>query len=63
MAASDPNNVINLNKARKAQAKRDEKARAAENRVKFGTPKALRESQRKDAARSIREIDGKKLED
>lgn len=55
--------VINLNKARKAQAKRDEKARAAENRVKFGQPKVLRESQRKETERSSREIDGKKLED
>lgn len=55
--------IVNLNKARKAQAKRAAKAQAAENRVTFGTPKALREKNAKDAGRAARDLDGKKLDD
>jgi hypothetical protein len=55
--------VINLNKARKAQAKRDAKTQAAENRVTFGQPKALRDKAAKESARAAKNLDGKKLED
>jgi hypothetical protein len=54
--------VINLNKARKTQAKRNRVAQAAENRVKFGQPKAQREQAKKDAIRQARDLDGKKLD-
>ena len=52
--------ILNLNRARKAKAKVEDKARAAENRAKFGrakTDKAL------DAARADklrRDLDGAK---
>ncbi len=53
---------VNLNRFRKARAKADDKARAAENRVAFGrtrTEKALAEARREKAAR---ELDAKKRE-
>lgn len=55
--------ILNLNKARKARSKADDKSTAAENRAKFGrakTDKAL------DAARAEklrRDLDGAKRED
>ena len=52
----------NLNRFRKARAKADDKARAAENRVAFGrtrAEKALAEARREKAAR---ELDAKKRE-
>lgn len=55
--------VINLNKARKALARRTAKAQAAQNRVTFGQPKPLREKAQKQAARDNRDLDGKKLDD
>jgi hypothetical protein len=53
---------VNLNRFRKARAKADGKARAAENRVAFGrtrAEKALAEARREKAAR---ELDAKKRE-
>jgi hypothetical protein len=53
---------VNLNRFRKARAKADAKARAAENRVAFGrtrAEKALAEARREKAAR---ELDAKKRE-
>lgn len=53
---------VNLNRFRKARAKADDKARAAENRVAFGrtrAEKALVEARREKAAR---ELDAKKRE-
>ena len=53
---------VNLNRFRKARAKADDKARAAENRVAFGqtrAEKALAEARREKAAR---ELDAKKRE-
>lgn len=47
---------INLNQARKAKAKADAKATAAENRVKFGLTKAektLADARRDKAARDL----------
>ena len=46
----------NLNRARKAKAKADEKAKAARNRVAFGRSKAekdLAEARRDKAARAL----------
>lgn len=33
--------IVNLRRARKAKARRDSEEKAAENRVRFGTPKEL----------------------
>lgn len=55
--------IISLNKARKAQAKRQKEAQAAANRVKFGQNKAQREDAQKTAERIAREFDGKKIDD
>ena len=51
---------VNLNRFRKAKAKNDAKAAAAENRVKFGRTKA--EKSLADARRdkALRDLDGKK---
>lgn len=53
---------INLNRARKARAKADDKARAAENRVAFGRTKAEKDKMAADQARAGRALDGKKRE-
>ncbi|MCW0235204.1 MAG: DUF4169 family protein [Ferrovibrio sp.] len=53
---------INLNKARKAKARRDAKDQAAQNRVTFGQPRPLRDKARKDTARAAKDLDGKKLD-
>jgi len=53
---------VNLNRFRKARAKADDKARAAENRVAFGRTRAekeLAEARREKAARAL---DAKKRE-
>jgi hypothetical protein len=52
--------ILNLNKARKAKAKQQDKTQAAANRALHGMSKAEREAQRKEAERSRREIDGHK---
>ena len=54
---------INLNKARKARGKAAAKAQAAENRVRFGRPKAERLNEKLEAERARRELEGKKRED
>ena len=54
---------INLNKARKARARADDKAKAAENRVRFGRPKGETAAARLEAERTRRELEGKKRED
>jgi hypothetical protein len=54
--------VVSLSKARKARAKADDKARAAENRVAFGRTRAekdLADARREKAARAL---DAKKRE-
>ena len=54
--------LINLNKARKAKAKAAGKTTAAENRVKFGRPKAETTATRLEAERARRDLEGKKRE-
>ena len=54
---------INLNKARKAKAAVDAKARAAENRVKFGRAKGETLSVRLEAERARRALDQAKREE
>lgn len=54
--------VVNLNKMRKARERGEAKERAAENRAKFGQPKAIREKQKKETVRAAKDLDGKKLD-
>ena len=54
---------INLNKARKARARADARATAAQNRVKFGRPKAEKAVSKLEAERLRRALDQSKLED
>ena len=54
---------INLNKARKARAKLEAKAKAAENRVAHGLPKAVRDLAAAREAKARAELAAKKRED
>jgi hypothetical protein len=54
---------INLNKARKAKARADATARAAQNRVRFGRGKAERTVSKLEVERAARDLDRKKRED
>lgn len=51
---------INLNRARKAREKAQAKQTAAENRVRFGRPKAETTTAKLEAERARRELEGKK---
>lgn len=55
--------ILNLNQARKAKAKTDAKARAAENRARFGRTKADKALDAARADRLQRDLDGAKRED
>jgi len=54
--------LINLNRVRKQKQREADKGRAEANRLLHGTPKKLREANRKEALRSDRDLDGKKLD-
>lgn len=54
--------IINLNKYRKARRKAEESSEAAENRVRHGRTKAEKSRGLKDAVRSERELDDKRME-
>lgn len=54
---------INLNKVRKARDKQKARSLAAENRVRFGRPKAESLTAKLEAERARRELEGKKRED
>ena len=53
---------INLNKARKARAKSEKRRQADANAVKFGRPKAERDKDAAEAAKTVRHLDGHKRE-
>lgn len=55
--------LINLNRARKARAREEAKAKAAENRVRFGRTKGETTVSRLEAERARRDLEGKKRED
>jgi hypothetical protein len=55
--------ILNLNKARKAKAKTDDKSRAAENRAKHGRNKADKALDAARADKLRRDLDGAKRED
>lgn len=50
--------LVNLRQARKARAKAEREAAAAQNRILFGRTKAEKEREAAEAARKAREIDG-----
>jgi hypothetical protein len=54
---------INLNRARKARDKAQDRTRAAENRVRFGREKTGKQIARLEREKAARALDGKKLED
>lgn len=49
--------IVNLNKARKAKALAEKKARADENAVKFGRTRAEKSRDRADAEKAARNLD------
>ena len=53
---------INLNKVRKAKARKDDKTRAAENRVRFGQTGSERRTEAERQAAVIRRLDDHKRE-
>ena len=53
---------VNLNRARKAKARTDAQAKAAENRVKFGRTKAERKLQDARTDKAGRDLDAGKRE-
>jgi hypothetical protein len=54
---------INLNKARKARARAADKAKAAENRVRFGATKGEKTVSKLEAERARRAHEGAKREE
>ncbi|MGR3502870.1 DUF4169 family protein [Pseudaestuariivita sp.] len=48
---------INLNKARKAKARTQKRAKADENAVKFGRTKAQKDADKRTADKAIRHLD------
>lgn len=54
---------INLNKARKAKARADDKARADRNSVKFGQSKAQRVLEVTQSKQASARLDGLKFDD
>lgn len=54
---------INLNKARKARAKADAKAKAGQNRALFGVRKADKGASKLEAERARRALDQARRED
>ena len=54
--------IVNLNRARKTKAKAEAEKTAADNRVKHGTPKALRRLRPKPNARKPSRIEARRLD-
>lgn len=53
--------IVNLRRARKDRQRLAAERRAEDNRVRHGTPKALRQTARIEAARQSRALDGAAL--
>ena len=54
--------IVNLKHRRKAEKRRQDQAKAAENRLRFGRPKAEKAKEAAEAARAARDLEGKKLD-
>ena len=57
------NDVVNLNRARKAKAQAQAKKQAAENRVRFGRTKGERQLEATRQEKAARELEARKRED
>ncbi len=57
------NDVVNLNRARKDRARADGKAKAVENRARFGRTKAEKSLEKARAAKAGKALDQAKLEE
>ena len=55
--------IVNLNRVRKAKAKTAAEKTAANNRVKYGTPKALRKLSDAERKKAEAQIAAKRLDD
>lgn len=55
--------IVNLNKARKAKARAEDKAQAAENRAKFGRPRGEKAAEKARADKAARDLEGHRLSD
>ena len=55
--------IVNLNRERKARAKAAAEKTAANNRVKHGTPKALRKLSEADRKKAAAQIEAARLDD
>jgi len=55
--------ILSLSKARKARARAQKEAAAAENRVRFGRTRADRQSEAVEKARAADKLDAHKRED
>lgn len=54
--------VLNLNKARKAKARKDKRAKADANAVKFGRTKAERTVEAKQSAKDVARLEAHRRE-
>jgi hypothetical protein len=54
--------IVNLKRVKKARARAEKEAQADANRIKHGTPKALRDLARARDEKAAREIDAHKLD-
>lgn len=54
--------IVNLRRARKDKAKRERDAEADANRRRFGRTRAEKEADKHTAERTVRTLDGKRLE-
>jgi len=54
--------IVNLRRARKQKNARLAEAEAAANRIRFGTPKAMRLAIEKERAMAERELDARRIE-
>lgn len=55
--------IVNLRRARKARARADGHAKAAENRARFGRTRAERERETAEEALAARRLDGMRREE
>jgi hypothetical protein len=53
--------IVNLRQRRKRRTRDDAETEAAENRAKFGQPKAARDHRKSEAERAQRALDAKKI--
>ncbi len=54
---------VNLNRFRKAKARAETKATAAENRVRFGQPKSEQTRVEAEREKAKRDLDGSKIDE